>query len=142
MVTLSTHQVFLAGLIACQALGWSSCGSTAPASATNELCDPVAFAMLNVANSNAKLCAAIPSCIAKSCSTDATRCAGANYAAFDYAGGVCTEYYTCVEACNCVKTCVDKCSPDSLDCSSCVSVSMGMGCTLTCASDIASCGAK
>ena len=143
-MAMSVHQfsVLTISCFMCQLLGCSSGGNTANSAGNGEICDPVAFAMLNVANSNAKLCAAIPSCIAKSCNTDAVRCAGAGYATFKYDGGVCAQYYSCVKTCNCVKSCVDQCDPDSLDCASCLSVSMGMGCTLTCATDIASCGAK
>lgn len=135
--------------LACSCFGCGSSDTSDKSSApkansgsSSDLCDPVAFAMLNAANSNAKLCTAIPSCITENCNADAMRCAGANYAKHDYTGGICNQYYDCVKNCNCVKSCVDQCDPDSLDCSSCLSITFGMGCTLSCVSEIASCGAQ
>ena len=127
----------LAAIAAC---GGSS-GTNAGSPSTGTTCDPVAFAMLNTANSNAKVCAATTQCIASSCSDTAKECAGPDYASGVYAG-TCSSYFACVKACNCQKACVDKCDPDTLDCASCLSIKLALGCTLTCASAIASCGSK
>jgi len=117
-----------------------SCGSSAtdPGSAT-AACNPLAFAMLNTAGSNAKVCAATVACIDDHCADMAKECAGPDYKAMSYAG-TCGDYLNCVKQCNCVKSCVDKCDPGTLDCASCMSTKLGMGCTMTCASQIASCG--
>jgi hypothetical protein len=128
--------------VLCSALATAlACGSSTPSNSggNTTICDPVAFAMLNVAGSNAKLCAAIPACIADNCAATAKECAGPDYASGVYAG-TCASYFACVKACKCDKTCVNACTPDSLDCASCVSSKLGMGCTLTCSSAIASCG--
>jgi hypothetical protein len=95
--------------------------------------------MLNVYSSNAKVCAATVRCIADSCSDTAKECAGPDWASGVYTG-TCGSYFDCVKSCNCQKACVDKCDPGTLDCSSCISSKLGMGCTMTCASKIASCG--
>jgi hypothetical protein len=95
--------------------------------------------MLNTAGSNAKVCAATTQCIASSCADTAKECAGPDYASGVYAG-TCGSYFDCVKTCNCQKACVDKCDPGTLDCASCLSVKLGLGCTLTCASAVASCG--
>jgi len=128
----------------------ASCGSSDSAPSTGNggagssanACDPVVFAMLNAANSNAKPCSAISTCVANRCAADVVSCAGTNYAQGDFSGGICDQYYTCVQDCKCDKTCVDKCDPVTLDCASCISVTMGMGCTLKCSSEVASCGAR
>jgi hypothetical protein len=104
-------------------------------------CEPVAFSMLNVANSEAKVCAAAIKCMAESCADTVLECAGPDYATGVF-GGTCASYFACVKGCNCVKSCADACPPDSLDCSSCLSSKLAMGCTLTCMSAIASCGKK
>ena len=127
----------LAAIAAC---GGSS-GTNTGNPSTGTACDPVAFAMLNTANSNAKVCAATTQCIASSCADTAKECAGPDYASGVYVG-TCSSYFSCVEACNCQKACVDKCDPDTLDCASCLSIKLALGCTLTCASAIASCGSK
>jgi hypothetical protein len=95
--------------------------------------------MLNTANSNAKVCAATIQCIGSQCADTAKRCAGPDYATGVYAG-TCGSYFDCVKACKCEKTCVDKCDPGTPDCASCLSIDLGMGCTLKCVAEIASCG--
>lgn len=104
-------------------------------------CDPVAFATLKNAGSNAKVCSAFVQCLGSKCGDDAKECAGPDYAQGKYTG-TCGAYYDCVKACNCETTCVDKCKPDTLACSECLSVKLGYGCTMPCASEVASCGAK
>jgi len=128
----------------------TSCGSSDSAPSTGSggagsdanACDPVVFAMLNAANSDAKPCSTISTCVANRCAADAVSCAGTNYAQGDFSGGICDKYYACVQGCKCDKLCVDKCDPVTLDCASCISVTMGMGCTLKCSSEVASCGAR
>jgi hypothetical protein len=121
----------------------ASCGGSSSSgdggSSNSATCNPVAFAMLNVFNSEAKVCAATVQCIADSCSDTAKTCAGPDWASGVYTG-TCASYFDCVKSCNCQKACVDKCDPGTLDCSSCISSELGMGCTLTCSSAIASCG--
>jgi hypothetical protein len=102
-------------------------------------CDPVAFATLNAAGSNAKVCAATIRCIGDKCLSAARECAGPDYASGVYAG-TCATYYGCVKTCKCVKSCVDQCTPDSIGCSECLSYKLGYGCTVPCATEIASCG--
>lgn len=137
LLGLPTVLVFCA-LSVLAACGGSS-GSSDGGSSSSATCDPVAFAMLNTAGSNAKVCPATTQCIASSCSDTAKECAGPDYASGVYAG-TCGGYFDCVKTCNCQKACVDKCDPGTLDCASCLSVRLGLGCTLTCASAIASCG--
>ena len=135
--SLPSVLVFCA-LSALAACGGSS-GSNDGGSSSGATCDPVAFAMLNTAGSNAKVCAATTQCIASSCADAAKECAGPDYASGVYAG-TCGSYFDCVKTCKCQKACVDKCDPGTLDCASCLSVKLALGCTLTCASAIASCG--
>jgi hypothetical protein len=117
-----------------------SCGDSG-GSGAGAICEPVAFSMLNVANSEAKVCAATTKCMAANCSDAVLECAGPDYASGVYSG-TCASYYECVKACNCVKTCADACDPGTMDCASCLSSKMAMGCTLKCISEIASCGKK
>ena len=130
-------------LVACALIGPVACGGSSSSndggSSSSATCDPVAFAMLNTAGSNAKVCAATTQCIASSCADTAKECAGPDYASGAYAG-TCASYFACVKTCHCQKACVDKCDPETLDCASCLSVKLALGCTLTCASAIASCG--
>lgn len=116
--------------------GGPGSGSVSPAAVS---CNPLAFAMLNTAGSNAKVCSATIACIDSKCADSAKLCAGSDYKNQNYSG-TCGAYFNCVKACNCSKACVDKCVPDSVDCSECLSLKLGMGCTLTCASEVASCG--
>ena len=118
-----------------------ACGSSAsnPGTPSGSSCDPVAFATLNSAGSNAKVCAATIRCIGDKCSAAAKECAGPDYATGVYAG-TCGGYYDCVKRCNCVKTCADQCDPGTPACSECLSYKLGYGCTLPCATEIASCG--
>jgi hypothetical protein len=116
--------------------GLPGSGSVRPATVS---CDPLAFAMLNTAGSNAKVCSATVGCIESKCADSAELCAGPDYKQQSYSG-TCAAYLDCVKACNCAKACVDKCTPDSVDCAECLSLKLGMGCTLKCASEIASCG--
>jgi hypothetical protein len=104
-------------------------------------CDPVAYATINAAGSNAKVCSAFVQCLGSKCGDDAKECAGPDYASGKYTG-TCGAYYDCVKACNCEKTCVDKCNPGTVDCAECLSIKLGYGCTMPCASELASCGAK
>jgi len=132
----SLRGIFVVGsvslLLAC---GSSNSDGGTPSGST---CDPVAFTMLNIAGSDAKVCAATSQCIASQCTDTATKCAGPNYATGVYTG-TCGAYFDCVKGCKCEKTCVDKCDPGTSDCASCLSIDLGMGCTLVCASEIASC---
>ena len=129
----------LSVLVACGGGASGSSASGDGGSSSGTTCDPVAFAMLNTAGTNAKVCAATTQCIASSCADTAKECAGPDYASGSYAG-TCGSYFDCVKSCRCQKTCVDKCDPGTLDCASCLSVKLALGCTLTCASAIASCG--
>ena len=117
----------------------TSPGTAGDSGASGGNCDPVAFATLNAAGSNTKVCAATIKCIGDKCSDAAKECAGADWASGVYAG-TCGSYYDCVKSCNCVKTCVDQCDPVTTACSECLSYKLGYGCTIPCASDIASCG--
>ena len=133
--------VFVLGsvLLACGSSA-SSPGTTGDAGTPGAAaCDPVAFATLNAAGSNAKVCAATTQCIANKCAAAAGECAGPDYASGVYAG-TCGGYYGCVKDCKCVKTCVDQCDPGTVACSECLSYKLGYGCTLPCATEIASCG--
>ena len=130
-------------LTVCSLVGVAACGGSSGNNAGNlpggATCDPVAFAMLNTAGSDAKVCTATLQCITSSCADTAQECAGPDWASGVYAG-TCGGYFDCVKACNCAKGCVDQCDPETLDCASCLSIKLAMGCTLTCASAIASCG--
>jgi hypothetical protein len=119
----------------------AACGSSSSDTGTSSgsTCDPVAFAMLNTAGSNAKVCAATIQCISSQCSDTAKECAGPDYASGVYAG-TCGSYFDCVKGCKCEKTCVDTCDPGTTDCASCLSIDLAMGCTLKCITEIASCG--
>ena len=114
-------------------------GSTS--SAQSSSCDPVAYATINAAGSNAKVCPAFVKCLGTTCGDKAKECAGPDYASGTYAG-TCGSYYDCVKTCKCEKSCVDQCKPDSIDCATCLSSKLGYGCTIPCASELASCGAK
>jgi hypothetical protein len=102
-------------------------------------CDTVTIAMLSIAGSDAKACSSATQCIGSKCSAAAVECAGPDWSTGTYAG-LCPTFFACAKACNCDKTCVSKCNPDSLDCASCLSSKLAMGCSLTCSSSIASCG--
>jgi hypothetical protein len=104
-------------------------------------CDPVAFATINATGSNAKVCSAFVQCLGSKCGDKAKECAGPDYASGTYAG-TCGAYYDCVKACNCEKSCVDKCNPGTMDCATCLSSKLGYGCTIPCASELLSCGTK
>lgn len=121
-------------------LALAACGSSTlePPNAA-ATCNPLAFAMLNTAGSNAKVCAATVACIDARCAETAKECAGPDYKTMTYAGA-CGDYLNCVKGCNCVKACVDACDPGTLECATCLSTKLAMGCTMTCASEIASCG--
>ena len=125
-------------LLACGS-STSSPGTGTDSGAPSGACDPVAFATLNSAGSNAKVCPAFIQCMGDKCSAAAQECAGPDYSKGVYAG-TCGSYYDCVKTCNCVKTCVDKCIPDTSDCSACLLYTLGYGCTLPCASAVTSCG--
>jgi hypothetical protein len=113
----------------------STKGENGPSGST---CDPVAFTMLNTAGSNAKVCSATTRCIAEKCPDKAEKCAGPDYASGVFAG-LCGPYFDCVKVCECNKTCVDACDPGTTDCAACL-YDLGIGCTLTCAMEVASCG--
>jgi len=129
----------LGGIFLLGALQLACGSSTSGSGASAGICDPVAFATLNAAGSNAKVCAATIKCIGDKCSDAAKECAGPDWASGVYAG-TCGSYYDCVKSCKCVKTCVDQCDPGTTACSECLSYKLGYGCTIPCASDIASCG--
>jgi hypothetical protein len=119
----------------------AACGSSTSDSGNAGICDPLAFAMLNTANSDAKVCDATIKCIDSQCSDAAKECAGPDYKSQSYTG-TCASYLNCVKGCNCAKACVDKCDPGTVDCSECLSLDLAFGCTLKCVSEIASCGSK
>ncbi len=129
------------GSFLCLAFFVLSCDSSegTPAAGAAGTCDPLAFAMLNTARSDAKVCAATTACIGSKCAEAAQECAGPDYKAQSYTG-TCGTYLDCVKGCRCAKDCVDACDPGTLDCATCLSVKLGLGCVLTCASEIASCG--
>jgi len=118
-----------------------SCGGTESANGTAGSCNPLAFAMLNTANSDAKVCSATVACIDAHCAEGAVECAGPEYRSLNYAG-TCGSYLNCVKACDCEKACVDQCDPGTMECASCLSITFALGCTMKCVSEIASCGAK
>jgi hypothetical protein len=117
-----------------------SCGGSGDDGSKAGTCDPIAFAMLETVNSEAKVCSATTRCIADKCSDKASKCAGLDYAKGSYAG-LCPSFYGCVKTCNCDKTCFSSCDPDSLECASCLT-DLSFGCTLSCVTEIASCGKK
>jgi hypothetical protein len=114
-------------------------GSGSTGGGTPTTCNPLAFAMLNAAGSNAKVCAATVSCIDARCADVAVECAGPDYQTMTYAG-TCSSYLACVKGCGCAKSCVDQCDPGTLDCASCLTTKLGMGCTMKCTSEVMSCG--
>jgi hypothetical protein len=126
-------------LLASAAFTMVSCGDSGESGGGAGSCEPVVFSMLNVAKSEAKVCAAAIQCMATNCSDAVLECAGPDYRSGVYSG-TCASYYACVKGCNCVRSCADACDPATLDCASCLSSKMAMGCTLKCISDIASCG--
>ena len=118
-----------------------ACGSSGNDSGASNgsICDPVAFAMIHTARGDAKVCAATIQCVSSQCADTAKKCAGPDYASGTYAG-TCGSYFDCVKTCKCEKTCVDKCDVGTLDCSSCLSIDLALGCNLKCITEIASCG--
>jgi hypothetical protein len=122
-----------------------ACGSstsdpgTPSGPASGSTCDPVTFATLNTAGSNAKVCAAMIQCVGDRCSASAKECAGPDWTTGVFAGK-CGSYYDCVKTCKCVKACVDKCDVPSVDCAECLSYKLGYGCTMPCAPELMSCG--
>jgi hypothetical protein len=121
--------------------GGGGSGGSGSSGSQSTMCDPVAFATINSANSNAKVCSAFVQCLGSKCGDKAKECAGPDYASGKYTG-TCAAYYDCVKTCQCEKTCVGQCKPDSLDCAECLSTKLGYACTMPCASELASCGAK
>jgi hypothetical protein len=101
----------------------------------------VAFATLHAAGSNAKVCPAFVQCLGSKCGDDAKECAGPDYASGNYAG-TCGAYYDCVKTCNCQKACVDTCDVGTPACAECLGLKLGYGCTMPCASEVASCGSQ
>ncbi len=124
----------LALVCACGSDGRSTGGS-------GSACEPVTFSMLNVANSEAKVCAAATQCLADKCTATVEECAGPDFKSGVYSG-TCASYFDCVKGCKCEKACADQCDPGTLDCASCLSSKLAMGCTLKCPTEIASCGKK
>jgi hypothetical protein len=119
--------------------GSSTSGTDPAGGGSGGSCNPVAFATLNSAGSNAKVCSAFVQCLGDKCLANAKECAGPDYATGVYTG-TCGSYYDCVKTCNCAKACVDKCSPGTLDCAECLSYKLGYGCTIPCGSEVTSCG--
>ena len=134
--------VALLGLAALAGCGSSESGSNLGGGGSQtSSCDPVAFATLNAAGSNAKVCSAFVQCLGNKCGDHAKECAGPDYASGKYTG-TCGAYYDCVKTCNCQKACVDKCDVGTPACAECLGTKLGYGCTLPCASEVASCGSQ
>lgn len=144
---LHKHLQTIAGIISLAVMGCGSSGSDdnsgggGSGGSQGATCDPVAYATISVAGSNAKVCSAFVQCLGSKCGDNAKQCAGPDYASGQYAG-TCGAYYDCVKACNCEKTCADKCDVGTPDCAECLSTKLGYGCTLRCAGELASCGVR
>ena len=125
----------LALLCACSSDGNSGGTGSSPS------CEPVTFSMLNVANTEAKVCSAATQCMADKCAATVDECAGPDFKSGVYAG-TCASYFDCVKGCKCEKACADQCAPDTTDCALCLSSKLAMGCTMKCMTEIGSCGKK
>jgi hypothetical protein len=133
--------VGIIGLTALVGCGSSDSGDNAGGGGSGASCDPVAFATLNAAGSNAKVCSAFVQCLGSKCAEAAKECAGPDFASGKYTG-TCAGYYDCVRTCDCQKACVDKCDPGTIACAECLGTKLSYGCTMPCASEVASCGAR
>jgi hypothetical protein len=65
-------------------------------------------------------CAEQERCIEDSCATEFANAVGAGWESKNYSGGICEEYVSCVETCDCQKDCSLSCRDMHADSGACL----------------------
>jgi hypothetical protein len=112
----------------------STAAGRAGAGGAGSACNPIIEA---VAGPLQLSCPLVELCVASLCATQVVQCFGAGYATFDYSGGQCQAYVTCVAGCNCNQACVAAC-PSDTTCDTCKSSVMSCA-TGSCSQEILAC---